>query len=148
MSIHKSPFAAYSGGKGGVCMEGVYDILLGKQPVGQAVMVRQGLYWHFDCRCSLSGEAIFRITVSCGGKTESLGIPVPKGKDFVLRTRLPVKKLGEGEPSFRVVPKHAPMPEQWVPVSAEEPFAYLTRLQDAYLQVRDGHVGVTFRELH
>ena len=128
-------------------MEGVYDILLGNRSVGQAVMVRQGLYWHFDCRCSLSGEAVFRITVSCGGKTESLGIPVPKGKEFVLRTRLPVKKLGEGELSFRVVPKHAPMPERWVPVCAEEPFAYLTRLEAAYLQVQDGQVGIAFREV-
>ena len=127
-------------------MEGVYDILLGKQPVGQAVMVRQGLYWHFDCRCNLSGEAIFRITVSCGGKTESLGIPVPKGKDFVLRTRLPVKKMGEGVPEFRIVPKHSPLPENWVPVNPEEPFAYLSRLQDAFLEIRDGQTGVSFRQ--
>lgn len=126
-------------------MEGVYDILLGKDPVGQAVVVRDGLYWRFDCRCCLSGEAVFRITVSCGGKTESLGIPVPSGRDFVLRTRLPMKKLGQGEPVFRVVPKHAPLPENWVPVNPEEPFAYLTRLQDAFLQVRDGKVGVVFK---
>ena len=127
-------------------MEGVYDILLGGRSVGQAVMVRHGLYWHFDCRCSLSGEVMFRIMVSCGGRTENLGIPVPQGKEFVLRTKLPAKKLGAGEPTFRVVPKHAPLPENWVPVNPEDPFAYLTRLQDAYLQVRDGKIGVAFRK--
>ena len=72
-------------------MEGVFDITLGGRPVGQAVMFRQGLYWHFDCRCRLSGQVICRIAVSCGGKTENLGIPVPQGKEFVLRTRLPLR---------------------------------------------------------
>lgn len=127
-------------------MEGVYDILLGGRPVGQAAVFRQGLYWYFDCRCRLSGQVICRITVSCGGKTENLGIPVPQGKDFVLRTRLPVKKLGVGVPEFRVTPKHSPLPENWVPVRPEEPFVYLNRLQDAVLEVRDGQVGVRFRE--
>ena len=127
-------------------MEGVFDITLGGRPVGQAVMFRQGLYWHFDCRCRLSGQVVCRITVSCGGKTENLGIPVPQGKEFVLRTRLPAKKLGEGVPEFRIVPKHSTLPENWVPVRPEEPFAYLNRLQDAFLEIRDGQTGVSFRQ--
>jgi hypothetical protein len=61
-----------------------------------------------------------------------------------LRTKLPVKKLGQGTPSFRLEPKHAALPENWVPVRADEPFAYLTRLQDAFLRVRDGKTGVVF----
>lgn len=125
-------------------MEGVYDILLGGKTVGQAVMVRQGLYWYFDCRCSLSGEVVFRVTVSCGGKTENLGIPVPKGQDFALRTKLPVKRLGQGTPIFQLEPKHAALPENWIPVRADEPFAYLTRLQDAFLQMREGKTGIVF----
>lgn len=127
-------------------MEGVYEITLGGRAVGQASVFRRGLYWYFDCSCSLSGEVICRITVSCGGKTESLGIPVPQGKDFVLRTRVPVKKLGAGVPEFRVAPKRTELPGNWVPVSPEEPFVYLSRLQDAFLQVRDGKVGIILRD--
>lgn len=127
-------------------MEGVFDITLGGRSVGQATVFQKGLYLYFDCRCRLSGETVCRIRVRCGEKEVDLGIPVPEGRDFVLRTRLPAKKLGDGVPEFRIVPKHSPLPENWVPVRAEEPFAYLTRLQDAYLEVWDGQVGISLRE--
>ena len=127
-------------------MEGVYDILLGGRAVGQAAVFQNGLYLYFECRCRLSGETVFRIRVSCGGKEEDLGIPVPEGRDFLLRRKLPVKRLGTGVPEFRLEPKGMQLPENWVPVRAEEPFAYLTRLQDAFLEVRDGQVGIAFRK--
>ena len=127
-------------------MEGVYDITLGGRSVGQAAVFQNGLYLYFDCRCRLSGETVCRIRVKCGGKEEDLGIPVPEGRDFVLRRKIPAKRLGTGVPEFRLEPKGMRLPENWVPVRAEEPFAYLTRLQDAFLEVRDGQAGVSFRD--
>ena len=127
-------------------MEGVFDITLGGRPVGQAAVFREGLYLYFDCRCRLSGETVCRIRVRRGEKEVDLGIPVPEGRDFVLRKKLPAKKLGDGVPEFWVAPKKVKLPENWVPVRAEEPFAYLTRLQDAFLEVRDGQAGVSFRD--
>lgn len=127
-------------------MEGVFDITLGGRPVGQAAVFREGLYLYFDCRCCLSGETVCRIRVRCGEKEADLGIPVPEGRDFVLRKKLPAKKLGDGVPEFWVAPKKVKLPENWAPVRAEEPFAYLSRLEDAYLEVRDGQVGINFRE--
>jgi hypothetical protein len=123
----------------------MYDILLGGESIGTAQVQRQGLYYIFDCRCDLSGEVVYRITVRCGENTQSLGIPVPDGNRFRLRTKIPVKNLGEGELSFRMVPKHANTDEKFVPISPEEPFRYLKRLQNAFLQVRDGKVGVVIR---
>ena len=114
--------------------------------MGQAAVFQKGLYLYFDCRCRLSGETVCRIRVRCGEKEEDLGIPVPEGRDFVLRKRLPAKRLGSGVPEFWVAPQKVALPENWVPVRAEEPFAYLSRLQDAYLEVRDGQMGVSFRE--
>lgn len=127
-------------------MEGVYAITLGGRAVGQAAVFQNGLYLYFECRCRLTGETVCRIRVKCGGKEEDLGIPVPEGREFVLRRKLPAKRLGAGVPEFRVEPKRTALPENWVPVRAEEPFAYLTRLQDAFLEVRDGQVGVSFRD--
>ena len=127
-------------------MEGVFDITLGGRSVGQAAVFQKGLYLYFDCRCRLSGETVCRIRVRCGEKEADLGIPVPEGRDFVLRKKLPAKKLGDGVPEFWVAPKKVTLPENWVPVRAEEPFAYLTRLQDAFLEVRDGQAGVSFRD--
>ncbi len=121
-------------------------IILGGQAVGTAEVQREGLYYCFDCRCRLSGEMVYRLTVRCGERTENLGIPVPEGGRFVLRTRIPVKRLGEGTFLIRAEPKHAELMGKFVPLSPEEPFRYLRRLQDAFLQVRDGQVGVVIQE--
>lgn len=123
-----------------------FDILLAGQPAGKAAVRREGLYYIFDCRCHFTGEVMYRLTVSSGGHTENLGIPVPEGGAFVLRTRLPAKRLGEGKMELRAVPRHAELGEHFIPLSPEEPFRYLRRLENAFLQVRSNAVGVVLRE--
>ena len=126
-------------------MEGIYPILHGGQSVGQVTVTRKGLYYHFFCRMQLSGEIICRLEVTCGGRTENLGIPAPENGAFCLQKTLPVSRFGRGEPDFRILPKHAPLQGQFIPINPEEPFAYLDRLQDAYLQYRSGQMGIVFR---
>ena len=70
-------------------MEGVYQVLLGGQSVGKMRVERQGLYYRFSCRCEFSGEVIYKLEVTCGDRTESLGIPVPEGGAFVLGDNRP-----------------------------------------------------------
>ncbi len=120
-------------------------ILFGGQSVGSAQVWREGLYYRFDCRCTLSGEMVYRLVARCGEQTVHLGIPVPEGNRFVLRTRIPVKKLGEGALLIRVEPKHTELGDRFVPLAPEEPFRYLRRLQDAFMQIRDGQVGIVIK---
>ena len=127
-------------------MDGTYEIMLGGESVGQAVVRRQGLYYRFSCRCDLSGEVIYRITVTCGGKSESLGIPVPKDGQFQLDTNLAASRLGEGEPKFAAVPRRPDLGGMFVPISPEEPFRYLHRLENAFLARKDGQVGIVIPE--
>lgn len=128
-------------------MEMTYDIYLGKQPVGEAVVEQQGLYYCFSCRCHLSGEVIYRVTVSCEGHHENLGTLVPMGDSFGLTTKLAVKKLGRGPFNFQALPKHQKAEgKKFIPVYPEEPFAYITRLQNAFLEVRNGQAGVVIGE--
>ena len=127
-------------------MDGTYEIMLGGESVGQAVVRRQGLYYRFSCRCDLSGEVIYRITVTCGGKSESLGIPVPKNGEFYLDTRLAASRLGEGEPKFAAVPRRPDLGGMFVPISPEEPFRYLHRRENALLARKDGQLGIVIRE--
>lgn len=122
----------------------MYDILLGGQAVGKAAVSRRGLYYHFDCRCNFSGEVMYRIQVRCGEKTEDLGILVPENGEFTLKTKVPVKKLGETELEFQAVPKRVHLDGKFIPLSPEEPFQYLKRLQNGILEVRNGEVGVVF----
>lgn len=119
-----------------------YEIRLGRELVGQANVTRQGLYYHFSCRCKLGADIMYRVTVSCGGHHENLGILVPMGALFGLDTRLAVKRLGEGTLHFQALPKHGKATGRFIPIHPEEPFAYITRLQDAFLEIRDGQMGV------
>lgn len=123
-------------------MEGNYPVLMGHQEIGRAKVTRQGLYYRFDCRCQLSGDVVCRLTVTCGAATYNLGILVPEGGAFCLRTKIPVKQLGEGSLQFGVRPNHKPVGGRFVPFSPEEPFHYLSRLQDAFLEIRDGVPGL------
>ena len=75
-----------------------------------------------------------------------MGVLVPEGDAFVLDTRLPVKRIGEGDFGFRVVPNRPVLDGRFIPIKPEEPFAYLERLKDAYLTRQDGQLGVIIRE--
>lgn len=122
-------------------MEGNYSVRFGSQPVGKVQVLRQGLYYRFICRCQLSGDVVCRLRVVCGGRKESLGVVVPMDGGFGLDTKLPVKRLGEGEMEFLLIPKHDVPQGTFVPIYPDEPFAYIQRLKDAYLARQEGQLG-------
>ena len=128
-------------------MDGTYDIFMGKEAVGTATVEQQGLYYRFCCKCSISGAVMCRVMVSCNGHHENLGILIPMGDGFGLTTKLAVKRLGKGDFRFRILPKHAKSQGEFIAVYPEEPFAYLTRLQNAFLEVRGGQVGVVIADV-
>lgn len=125
-------------------MEGTYGVKLGRQQVGKVQVIRMGLYYWFVCRCQLTGGVVCRLGVSCGEKQENLGVLVPMEEGFGLDTRLPVKRLGEGEMAFTLLPKHESNVGQFVPIYPEEPFGYIERLKDAYLVRKCGVLGAEF----
>ena len=126
-------------------MDGIYDIFRGEDKIGKAEVRREGLYYRFRCYCNLTGEVMYRIIVLCGGKTENLGIPVPEGDCFQLSTKLPVSRFSSDEPEFRAVPRH-PRQGLWVSISPETPFEYITRLEHAVAEKRDGQMGLLISE--
>ena len=65
---------------------------------------------------------------------------------FGLDTRLPVKRLGEGEMAFTLVPKHEVPEGTFVPIYPEEPFAYIERLKEGFLAKKGEQVGVVLKE--
>lgn len=127
-------------------MEGNYPIYHGPQQVGQAQITRRGLYYYFNCRLQLSGAVVFRLQIRCGDITENLGIPVPEGDIFILQKTLPASRFPREKPEFCVFPKHEPMNEFFVPLHPDEPFAYLSRLQDARLQRQGDRLGIVIKK--
>ena len=124
-------------------MDGLHDVYLSGQPVGKVLVERRGLYWLFSCRCRLSGEIMYKLSVTCGETTENLGVLVPDGKDFSLKAKLPAKRLGAGEMKFQILPRHKELAGKFIPLSPEKPFAYLSRLENAFLEVRNGQPGIS-----
>ena len=118
-------------------MQACYEVYLGSTSAGKVQVLRQGLYYVFHCRCTLSG-GMYRLFASCGSREESLGIVVPIDGGFGLDTRLPVKRLGEGTMQFRLVPKQAERQETVFPIRPGEPFPGLSQLEKARLAYREG----------
>ena len=126
-------------------MDGTYEILLGSEPVGTVTVYRQGLYYFFSARCRLSGEGVCRLRLTCGEAQENLGVLVPVEGMFGLDKKLPVRRFGTEIPQFQVLTNHRKTGEKFVPIYPEEPFAYMTRLKDAFLATRDGQVGIVLK---
>ncbi len=126
-------------------MEEQYGVTFGSQMAGKVQVQRQGLYYRFICRCQLTGDVVCRLQVTCGSRRESLGIVVPMGDGFGLDTKLPVKRIGEGQMTFSLVPKHEVAAGTFYPIYPEEPFGYIARLKDAYLSRKEGQIGVVIR---
>ena len=127
-------------------MEGTYPIYFGDERNGQARVTRRGLYYHFSCQLRLTGETLCRVEVTCGDQTENLGVPVPEGKIFVLTKTVPISRFGNGNPKFSVLPKYQSVQGKFIPLHPEEPFAYLSRIKDAYLQRRGEQIGIVIKE--
>jgi len=123
-------------------LDGSYPVLFCNGVVGKVTVTRQGLYYFFCCLCRISSDVVCRLQVQCNGQRISLGIVVPEKDGFGLRTRVPVKRIGEGELSFSLVPKHDKGDGKFAPIFPEEPFAYIARLKGAYLAVKDGQPGI------
>ena len=132
--------------QGGVYMVGKYDVTQGGQVIGSVAVTQQGLYYRIACRCSLSGAVICKLAVFWKDRKVDLGIRGPEKDAFALSTRLAVKLAGEGTPEFRVLPKHEPMDAKFTPLRADEPFAYLSQLENAYLRISGGQIGLIIRE--
>ena len=121
-----------------------YAVRFGDKTVGKAQVTVEGLYYHVVCRCNLSGEVMVRLEVFCGDKRENLGILVPGKNGFGLDTRFPISRVGKGELSFRLLPRHDTLQGRvFVPITPEEPFAYLERLKTAFLEIQEGKKGAS-----
>ena len=123
-------------------MECQYSVTRNGNPCGKVTVSRQGLYYRIRCRCILPPEDIFRLQAACGIRRENLGVLVPVEDRFGLDTRIPVKQLGEGDLTFTVTAKRQPVQGRFVPIVDEEPFAYISRLKGAFLEIKNEQVGI------
>ena len=129
-------------GQEAVALVGNYEVFFGKKSTGTVQVQPSGLYYRIICRCQLSGDVICRLYVTCGERKENLGILVPVNGMFGLDTKIPVKRLGSGKIAFLLAPKREPSEGTFAPIYPEEPFAYIGRLKESFLQYKNGQMGI------
>ena len=128
-------------------MEVFYPITLKGKQVGKMEVQKIGLYYRFSGRCSLAGDGIYRVAVTCGTRQERLGVLIPDEDTFRITTSVPVKRVGEGDMSFQIL-TDSPIPTGiFVPIVPEEPFAYLARLKDSFLEIQNGEPGIRIEKM-
>lgn len=128
-------------------MERIYSVTLCGKPAGKVLVQRKGLFYQFHCRCCLTDDSMYRLMVTCGTLQENLGILVPQDGSYVVNTKLPVKRIGEGELSFSLAPRHEIPTTAFIPISPEEPFAYIARLKKSFLTFQNGQPGILIKEM-
>lgn len=126
-------------------MRNCYEIFLADQPIGTAEVTQEGLYYRFWCCCQLSGEVMYQIKVVCEGRESSLGVCVPLYGGFGVETKVAIKKIGKGEMRFYVTPRHFDLQGKFVPISADAPFVYIEKLENAHMAVVNGVQGVVIQ---
>ena len=123
-----------------------YDIVLGNEIVGKANVSEEGLYYHFACDCHLSGGVMYQIKLLSEGKEYNLGICVPIGDHFGVKTKVPIKNIGPNNFTFYIEPRHTEIKGKFVPIIADEPFAYIDKLETAFLDKQNGKQGIWIKE--
>ena len=119
-------------------------MLLGQKAVGKVQVQKCGLYYRIICRCRVTGDTVCRLCLQCGDRHLPVGVVVPEGDGFGLDTKIPAKRIGEGNLHFSLIPKQDRITGTFVPIRAEEPFAYLHKLKDAVLSYEKGQAGIYF----
>ena len=124
---------------------GTYEVCLGNKQVGKVTVQQSGLYYEIFCHCRLSEGILYRLHVLSGEKYENLGILVPEGDCFALKTRIPVKRFEAGKIEFLLIPKYERGRGQTVPIYPDEPFAYISRLKGSYLTWKNGQMMINIK---
>ncbi len=126
-------------------MDGTYDVRFGTETVGSVRVQKQGLYYNFHCRCRLFTQEMYSLYLVGTGEPVRLGLLIPSDGCLILDTKLAVKRAGQGSHSFELRPRHEAMPENFIPLHPQEPFAYLKQLENAYLTNREGQLGIVIK---
>lgn len=121
------------------------DIFFRENGVGTAEIEKKGLYYRFRCRCNLPEGKMYRLWADCDKGKVNLGICVPQEGEFILCTQIPITHIGEGSINMFVLEKDDASEDRTFPVSEENPFGCLEKLDNAYLHTSNEEVQILIK---
>jgi len=128
-------------------MLGIHRILYNDKPVGEATVVKEGLFYKIICKCAGFEDIPHCVVAEWNDFKLDLGICVRTGNGLGLTTRIQCGKIPTGMPVFRMSVKRRKQVGEFFPLRPEEPFRYIQRLNDAMLVKRGEEYGIVFKEL-
>lgn len=119
-----------------------YEVFAGETVVGNAELIREGLFYRIRCRCRLPADSMYRLQMTAGDIHRDLGICVPVDGVFGVDTKVSVKLLGAEPRRFSVTDSQKGTERATLEVCAGKPFAFLDRLETARAEVVNGDLRV------
>lgn len=123
-----------------------HPIYSGSEEIGTACMTQEGLYYKIKCRCTLTGEIIYKVMITGNDFCEDLGVCVPMDGSFGVCTRIPVKRIAGKQIHFCAVPRHKKVVQKTFAVVEGSPFAYIAKLEEAFLVKKEGYPMIAFTD--
>lgn len=121
-------------------MHKVYSIYSGDMKIGTANVQVCGLYYRINAICTVDNTGMHRLQAHGDVGDVDLGLLVPERDKFILCRDVPVKCLGEGELRFSL--KGSNHNKCSIQLKSNEPFAYLTQLENARLLRKNGELAI------
>ena len=115
-------------------MLNTYSVYLNSREVGCAKVETEGLYCNITCTCKLIKGKIYAIFAQGRYGTVRLGIPVPIGDAFALKTTIPTKKLPDDVSFFYVLENTSENEEKIMPLEEGQPVDCLIDILDVKLK--------------
>jgi hypothetical protein len=119
-------------------MDKSLDITLNGQRVGKCQVKVEGLYCVFRCHCKFPTDGVYRIRLRTEKGNIRLGIPVPTDNEYVLHTKLPLRRLPAQIFTLEAYLKGDNKEEIIIPLRPGEPFAHIRQLPHCILVRRNG----------
>ena len=127
-------------------MDGFYEVFYGGESVGKLQLIPQGLYLHIICRCHLPGKQIYKLYAVMEHHRENLGVVIPDGDGGILQKKIPAKYLREERLRFIISAGTEDLQGKFIPICPEEPFYYIDRLKNSFLELENGRIGIRITE--
>lgn len=117
-----------------------YAVYYKDREAGCAYIKREGLYYDIDCTCSPGSGSVFVLFAQGEGEKIRLGVPVPYGAEFVLRTKIPAKRFPETISKLYLLEKGAEMRAINSLLKEGEPIAELESILNSKLEFTENDV--------
>ena len=126
-------------------MEGTYDVFYEGEKVGNLHLQRNGLYYIINAECMVEQQGMFQLVMNLTDRSEEIGLMMPDKGRLILKKRIPVKRVGECLPYFSIKERN-PCKEEVAVIRPEQPFIFLHRLQEAYLDFGENGCIIRFKK--